>query len=64
MGCVIVVRELWGLDSLVEFLEAFLSAWVLAVGFLGLALVCGIVMRAREIVGLWAAGLWRASCGG
>ena len=23
----------------------------------------GIVMRAREIVGLWAAGLWRVRCG-
>ena len=63
MGCGIVARALWGLDSLVEFLEAFLSAWVLG-SALGLALARGIVMREREIVGLWVAGLWRASCGG
>ena len=63
MGCGIVARALWGVDSLVEFLEAFLSAWVLE-SALDFALVRGIVMRAREIVGLWAVGLWRASCGG
>ena len=58
MGCRVVARELWELDSLVGFFWAFLSAWVL-----GSALARGIVMREREIVGLRAVRLWRASCG-
>ena len=63
MGCGVAARALRGLDSLVGFFWAFLSAWVLE-SALSLALVRGIVMREREIVGLWAVGLWRVRCGG
>ena len=58
MGYGIVARKLCGVDSLADFFWVFWSAWVLG-SALGLALLgCGIVMRAREIV-----GLWRVRCG-
>ena len=48
VGCGVVARALWELDSLVEFLEAFWAvgfgvAWALAAGVLGLVLSgCGL----------------------
>ena len=59
MGYGIVARALCGVDSLADFFWVFWSAWVLG-SALGLALVRGIVMRAREIV----ARIWHASCVG
>ena len=54
MGCRVVARELWGLDSLVGFFWAFWAvgfgvAWALAAGVLGLALL---------VRGLWCVDSW------
>ena len=45
VGCGIVARALWGLDSLAGFFWAFLSAWVLG-SALSLALAAGVLSLA------------------
>lgn len=52
--------EFGDLDELVGLMGWGAFAW----GEGGGIWLFGIVMRAREIVGLWAAGLWRVRCVG